>query len=147
MDNHSSGICVTTYLKRPTRIPHGPCVIVLRQSGFLFGLAPSGVFPATPVASRAVRSYRTISPLPTCLSARGGIFSVALSVGFRLPGVTWHSALWSPDFPPFDFSKSDCLTDFDNNDNKLFCEKPAISIISINQLTTCTNKFIIKITF
>ena len=30
----------------------------------LFGLAPGGVYPATPVASRAVRSYRTISPLP-----------------------------------------------------------------------------------
>ena len=28
------------------------------------------------------------------------LFSVALSVGSRLPGVTWHSALWSPDFPP-----------------------------------------------
>ena len=32
--------------------------------GFLFGLAPSGVYPATPVARRAVRSYRTFSPLP-----------------------------------------------------------------------------------
>ena len=31
----------------------------------------------------------------------GGIFSVALSVDLRLPGVTWHYALWSPDFPPF----------------------------------------------
>ena len=30
----------------------------------LFDLAPSGVFPATTVASCAVRSYRTISPLP-----------------------------------------------------------------------------------
>jgi len=30
----------------------------------LFGLAPGGVYPATPVTSRAVRSYRTISPLP-----------------------------------------------------------------------------------
>ncbi|AGZ33699.1 hypothetical protein PVLB_04460 [Pseudomonas sp. VLB120] len=28
------------------------------------------------------------------------MFSVALSVGSRLPGVTWHPALWSPDFPP-----------------------------------------------
>ncbi|CAI8745325.1 hypothetical protein EMIT0373P_30904 [Pseudomonas chlororaphis] len=28
------------------------------------------------------------------------LFSVALSVGSRLPGITWHSALWSPDFPP-----------------------------------------------
>jgi hypothetical protein len=66
--------------------------------GFLFGLAPSGVFPATTVTSRAVRSYRTISPLP---HKKGGIFSVALSVGSHLPGVTWHFALWSPDFPPF----------------------------------------------
>jgi len=30
----------------------------------------------------------------------GGLFSAALSVGSRLPGVTWHSAQWSPDFPP-----------------------------------------------
>ncbi len=64
----------------------------------LFGLAPGGVYPATDVATSAVRSYRTISPLP---AKAGGIFSVALSVGLRLPGVTWHLALWSPDFPPF----------------------------------------------
>ena len=70
-----------------------------RAIGFLFGLAPSGVYPATSVASRAVRSYRTISPLPAA-NCLGGIFSAALSVGSRLPGVTWHSALWSPDFPP-----------------------------------------------
>jgi hypothetical protein len=49
------------------------------------------------VATRAVRSYRTISPLPR---KRGGIFSVALSVGSRPPGVTWHPARRSPDFPP-----------------------------------------------
>jgi len=30
----------------------------------------------------------------------GGLLSVALSVGSRRPGVTWHLALWSPDFPP-----------------------------------------------
>ena len=30
----------------------------------------------------------------------GGLISAALSVGLRLPGVTWHSTLWSPDFPP-----------------------------------------------
>ena len=35
-----------------------------RTIGFLFGLAPGGVCHATPVASRAVRSYRTLSPLP-----------------------------------------------------------------------------------
>ena len=41
----------------------------------------------------------------------GGLFSAALSVGSRLPGVTWHSALWSPDFPlpPRKRADSDCL--------------------------------------
>src|SRR5665213_1404212 len=32
--------------------------------GFLFGLAPDGVFRAASLALRAVRSYRTFSPLP-----------------------------------------------------------------------------------
>ena len=29
----------------------------------------------------------------------GGLFSVALSVAFRRPGVTWQSTRWSSDFP------------------------------------------------
>jgi len=36
--------------------------------------------------------------------AIGGLLSVALSVGSRLPGITWHFALWSPDFPPLHLS-------------------------------------------
>ena len=68
-----------------------------RTQGFLFGLAPGGVYTAMHVTVHAVRSYRTFSPLP---GEPGGILSVALSVGSRPPGVTWHSALWSPDFPP-----------------------------------------------
>src|SRR5271157_2071322 len=43
----------------------------------LFGLAPHGVCPAKRITPPAVRSYRTISPLP---AETGGIFSVALSV-------------------------------------------------------------------
>src|SRR5664279_5600625 len=39
----------------------------------LFGLAPRGVFPAGRITPAAVRSYRTISPLPH-LSARRYIF-------------------------------------------------------------------------
>ena len=77
----------------------------------LFGLAPGGVYPATGIAVGAVRSYHTISPLPH----RGGIFSVALSVGSRPPGVTWHPALWSPDFPlplPLGEHGSDCPANF-----------------------------------
>ena len=63
----------------------------------LYDFAPDGVYHARSVARPAVRSYRTISPLPRKL---GGFLSVALAVGSRPPGVTWHSALWSPDFPP-----------------------------------------------
>ena len=46
----------------------------------LFGLAPRGVYPAGRITPAAVRSYRTISPLPH-RNRQGGIFSVALSVG------------------------------------------------------------------
>ncbi|EKD70718.1 MAG: hypothetical protein ACD_46C00428G0001, partial [uncultured bacterium] len=35
----------------------------------------------------------------TLADTRGGLFSVALSVGSHLPGVTWRFILWSPDFP------------------------------------------------
>ena len=57
----------------------------------LFGLAPGGVYHAASVAAGAVRSYRTFSPLPrrdaTC---RGGLFSVALSLGLPPPDVIRH---------------------------------------------------------
>jgi hypothetical protein len=47
--------------------------------GFLFGLAPDGVFRALPITRQAVSSYLTFSPLPRPCG-RGGLFSVALSV-------------------------------------------------------------------
>jgi len=47
--------------------------------GFLFGLAPDGVFRAASLTLRAVRSYRTFSPSPP-VRAGGCLFSVALSV-------------------------------------------------------------------
>jgi len=69
----------------------------------LFGFAPGGVYLAAPVASRAVRSYRTLSPLlhrkpnPEAeglklrRSAMGtgcsGLLSVALSLGLPPPDV------------------------------------------------------------
>jgi hypothetical protein len=67
----------------------------------LFGLAPGGVCRATSVTGGAVRSYRTLSPLPDPrrAGAIGGLLSVALSVALRRPGVTRHPALWSSDFP------------------------------------------------
>jgi len=47
-----------------------------------------------------VRSYRTLSALPVPQAVIGGLLSAALVVGLRRPGVTWHPAHWSPDFPP-----------------------------------------------
>ena len=81
--------------------------------GFLFGLAPSGVYTATNCyqSRGALLPHLFTLTKPATLEdafqrlrgiqARfGGIFSAALAVGLRLPGVTWHPALWSPDFPP-----------------------------------------------
>jgi len=54
------------------------------------------------ITSRPVRSYRTLSalPVPHKNEAIGGLLSAALVVSLRSPGVTWHPARWSPDFPP-----------------------------------------------
>jgi hypothetical protein len=73
----------------PNTIPRR--VLTHRFAPSLFGLAPGGVYRAADVAADAVRSYRTISPLPqrtqTC---RGGVFSVALSLGSHPPDVIRH---------------------------------------------------------
>ena len=48
-------------------LPEGRCgnaPMVRSHRPFLFGFAPGGVYPAIPVARDAVRSYRTLSPLP-----------------------------------------------------------------------------------
>src|SRR5687768_8928148 len=45
----------------------------------LFGLAPCGVLPATRVATGAVRSYRTFSPLPA--AALAGVGAAGLAAG------------------------------------------------------------------
>ena len=65
----------------------------------LFGLAPRGVCLAGRIAPSAVRSYRTISPLPRerryifCCTFREKRFE-------RIPpAVSRHAVLWRPDFP------------------------------------------------
>ena len=60
----------------------------------LFGLAPGGVCHAAPVTGRAVRSYRTVSPLPA--SNTGGLFSVALSLGSPPPVIIRHRVSVEP---------------------------------------------------
>jgi len=66
----------------------------------LCALAPGGACRAARVATGAVRSYRTVSPLP---AFAGGLFSVALSRELPRLAASQHPALWSPDFPPARF--------------------------------------------
>jgi len=61
----------------------------------LFGLAPGGVCRAVCVATSAVRSYRTVSPLPR-LTPIGGLLSVALSLGFPPADVIRHRVSVEP---------------------------------------------------
>ena len=90
MDDHSSGTSVAGRLTRPTRAaaaetrlagtgPEGPA-----GRPPLCGLAPGGVYHAAAVAGSAVRSYRTLSPLPAA-AFNGGRRRSALCGTF--PGV------------------------------------------------------------
>src|SRR5688572_9770444 len=107
-DDHSSSPVIADGIKRPTRKPRTgrPMGPVAGTRAPLFGLAPCGVLPATPVARRAVRSYRTFSPLLVCgrqtpAAPVSGVFSVPLSFELPRPGVTRRTTLWSSDFPLF----------------------------------------------
>ena len=89
--NHSSGAVVAGGLLRPTRKRRGPRHRFPIWSCSGWGLPSRSVLPPARCALTApFHPYQ----FP------GGIFSVALSVGSRPPGITWHPALWSPDFPP-----------------------------------------------
>jgi hypothetical protein len=68
-DGHSSGTPVARRLARPTRAAARKPAWEKAVAGRspvppLFGLAPGGVCRAVRVAAAAVRSYRTVSPLP-----------------------------------------------------------------------------------
>jgi hypothetical protein len=63
--SHFSGTTVTRRLEQPTRDFPGLAAGPARAApSSLLGLAPGGVYHATTVTSRPVRSYRTLSPLP-----------------------------------------------------------------------------------
>src|SRR5579864_5649281 len=112
-DGHSSRPFITERLKRPTRkfgvSSRDAFWILLSGIPSLFGLAPCGVCHASSIAARAVRSYRTFSPLPlqlkgsatacACFALAPGSRRTALTVrltlqsnisgpaGLRLPGL------------------------------------------------------------
>ncbi len=106
-DGYSSSAAVTSRGERPTRTVAQDRACRARRRVSLHGLAPDGVYPAQPVASLAVRFYRTFSPLPACLrwDAQAVCFLRHFPWGRPrrvLPGIL---ILWSPDFPlPPDFS-------------------------------------------
>ena len=98
---HSSRPRIAARLARPTRTAQAGDGPTLASQGApsLFGLAPGGACHAVPVTRNAVRSYRTLSPLPSfaeasegkpCVASaeQGGLLSVALSLGSRPAGVT-----------------------------------------------------------
>ena len=65
----------------------------------LFGLAPGGVCHASPVAGAAVRSYRTLSPLPPGRSATVVCSLWHFPWGRPRRQLTGTVFPWSPDFP------------------------------------------------
>src|SRR6185436_2936967 len=94
-------MAVAGHLEQPTRGSPLPVLSVWATPRRLFGLAPTG-------GCRTTRSYQERGGLlphrftltrNALARTQGGLFSVALSVAFRRPGVTWQSALWSSDFP------------------------------------------------
>ncbi len=102
-DGHSSATPVAWRLEQPTRTTrpgHGSRALLLASNEpapSLFGLAPGGVCRAAGVAAGAVRSYRTVSPLPRPKAKnRGGLFSVALSLSLRPPDVIRHRMSMEP---------------------------------------------------
>ena len=89
---------------RPERRREGPPGIRDTQGcpPLLLGLAPGGVFPAAAVADGAVRSYRTVSPLPPARSCRDRpavYFLWHYPWGRPRRGLPGTVPPWSPDFP------------------------------------------------
>jgi hypothetical protein len=89
----------------------------------------------------------------------GGLFSVALSVGSRPPGVTWHLIRRSPDFPPsspyhcWRSKNSDCPADSHQHDKgtwaevkwKRVCEgsalrRPVVGGVATGASATCCER-------
>ena len=71
VDSHSSRPALARWLKQPTRVQYGPYLV----NPYLALLQVEFTVPQT-VASRAVRSYRTLSPLPDPASGPSAVCSL-----------------------------------------------------------------------
>ena len=82
------------------RAENMPCWDLSPRLPPLFDLAPDGVYHASALTGAAVRSYRTLSPLPAGRSGQAVCFLWHFPWGHprrALPGTVFP---WSPDFPP-----------------------------------------------
>ena len=71
VDSHSSRPAIAHWLKQPTRVQYGPYLV----NPYLALLRVEFTVPRT-VASRAVRSYRTLSPLPDPVNGPSAVCSL-----------------------------------------------------------------------
>src|SRR5208337_157562 len=73
------------------------------RASLLFGFAPGGACRAADVAAGAVRSYRTLSPLPGWTfngRVRAVCFLWRFPWGRPRRTLSGAASVWSPDFPP-----------------------------------------------
>jgi hypothetical protein len=97
-NNHSSGTNVAVCLKQPTQERYGPYLCASTLLFYLVLLQVGFTMPQLlPVARCALTA--PFHPYQIIRKSSGGLLSVALAVGSRLPEVIWHLAHWSPDFP------------------------------------------------
>src|ERR1043166_3754637 len=105
-DGHLSGMAVAGHLEQPTRgfresLAASPDWAVRVAPRRLFGLAPTGGCRAARCCQErgGLLPHRfTPTLFPLSRSRWGGLFSVALSVASRRPGVTWQSTLGARTF-------------------------------------------------
>ena len=111
---HSSWAHVAMRLTQPTRTAGRKQPRGLPLVPSLFGLAPGGVYRAAPVASRAVGSYPTLSPLPAdprapMANRRAVCFLWHFPWGRPRRPLSGTVSPWSPDFPhPQPFGSRGC---------------------------------------
>ena len=113
------------------RAAHIPRIVQRRRD--LFGLAPGGVYQATPITQGTGGLLPRLFNL-THRNSVGGICSVALSLS-RLGGtvrVTDHLALWSSDFPPLTL----LLRRRSMRSDHLFSFVPPFRHVSFNRLVS-----------
>src|SRR5687767_12244634 len=102
---------VAAHLERPTRKHALAARCGLRRMLPYLALLPAGFALPSPLPSTRCALTAPFQPCRHACARLGGVFSVALSVGLRPPGVTWRRAMRSPDFPPRPCGRSDCLAD------------------------------------